>query len=127
MEKIWRSALVEEMLARAAADAARPEGLAPQYGWQSGPPAAGYKLSDAQAQAILELRLQRLTGLEQEKITGEYREVMAADRRPARRARQAGAGDESGRATSSRRSATSSATSAVPRSSRRASICRSRT
>jgi DNA gyrase subunit A len=78
MEKMWRSALVEEMLARAAADAARPEGLAPEYGWQSGlgPTAAGYKLSDAQAQAILELRLQRLTGLEQEKITGEYREVM---------------------------------------------------
>jgi DNA gyrase subunit A len=78
MAKIWRSALVEEMLARAAADAARPEGLAPEYGWQSrsGSTAAGYKLSDAQAQAILELRLQRLTGLEQEKITGEYREVM---------------------------------------------------
>ncbi len=78
METIWRSALVEEMLARAAADAARPEGLAPEYGWQSGSgsTAAGYKLSDAQAQAILELRLQRLTGLEQEKITGEYREVM---------------------------------------------------
>jgi DNA gyrase subunit A len=78
MAKIWRSALVEEMLARAAADAARPEGLAPEYGWQSGSgsTAAGYKLSDAQAQAILELRLQRLTGLEQEKITSEYREVM---------------------------------------------------
>jgi DNA gyrase subunit A len=76
MEKIWRSALVEEMLARAAADAARPEGLAPEFGWQAGS-MAGYKLSDAQAQAILELRLQRLTGLEQEKITGEYREVMA--------------------------------------------------
>jgi DNA gyrase subunit A len=78
MEKIWRSGLVEEMLARAAADAARPEGLAPEYGWQaaSGSAAGGYKLSDAQAQAILELRLQRLTGLEQEKITGEYREVM---------------------------------------------------
>jgi DNA gyrase subunit A len=78
MAKTWRSALVEEMLARAAADAARPEGLAPEYGWQSGSgsTAAGYKLSDAQAQAILELRLQRLTGLEQEKITGEYREVM---------------------------------------------------
>ena len=78
MARIWRSALVEEMLARAAADAARPEGLAPEYGWQSGSgsTAAGYKLSDAQAQAILELRLQRLTGLEQEKITSEYREVM---------------------------------------------------
>ena len=78
MEKMWRSALVEEMLARAAADAARPEGLAHEYGWQSGSgsTAAGYRLSDAQAQAILELRLQRLTGLEQQKITGEYREVM---------------------------------------------------
>jgi DNA gyrase subunit A len=78
MAKRWRSALVEEMLARAAADAARPEGLAPEYGWHSGSSstAAGYTLSDAQAQAILELRLQRLTGLEQEKITGEYREVM---------------------------------------------------
>ena len=78
MEKTWRSALVEEMLARAAADAARPEGLAREYGWQSGSASTptGYKLSDAQAQAILELRLQRLTGLEQEKITGEYREVM---------------------------------------------------
>ena len=49
----------------------------------------GYRLSDAQAQAILELRLQRLTGLEQDKITGEYREVMDADRRPARHPRQA--------------------------------------
>ncbi len=76
MARTWRSALVEEMLARSAADAARPEGLAPEYGWQERGPARGYRLSEAQAQAILELRLQRLTGLEQEKITGEYREVM---------------------------------------------------
>src|SRR5215467_7742918 len=76
MGKVWRSALVEEMLKRAAADAVRPEGLAPEYGWQGAAKPAGYRLSDAQAQAILELRLQRLTGLEQEKITGEYREVM---------------------------------------------------
>ncbi|HXX83027.1 MAG TPA: DNA gyrase subunit A [Casimicrobiaceae bacterium] len=76
MAKVWRSALVEEMLKRAAADAARPEGLAAEYGWQGAAKPAGYRLSDAQAQAILELRLQRLTGLEQEKITGEYREVM---------------------------------------------------
>ncbi|MEP6996953.1 MAG: DNA gyrase subunit A [Betaproteobacteria bacterium] len=75
MARTWRSALVEEMLTRSAADAARPEGLAPEYGWQQRP-AQGYRLSDTQAQAILELRLQRLTGLEQEKITGEYREVM---------------------------------------------------
>src|SRR5438034_9136844 len=72
MAKTWRSSVVEEMLKRALADASRPEGLPPEYGWH----ADGYRLSDAQAQAILELRLQRLTGLEQEKITGEYREVM---------------------------------------------------
>src|SRR4051812_20467980 len=72
MGKTWRSAVVEEMLKRALADASRPEGLPPDFGWQQ----AGYRLSDGQAQAILELRLQRLTGLEQEKITSEYREVM---------------------------------------------------
>jgi DNA gyrase subunit A len=77
MAKIWRSGLVEEMLQRAAADAARPEGLAPEFGWQPKAQPPGYKLSDGQAQAILELRLQRLTGLEQDKITAEYREVMA--------------------------------------------------
>ena len=73
MSRIWRSALVEEMVNRAEAGAARPEGLAAHYGWH----AEGYRLSDAQAQAILELRLQRLTGLEQEKIFGEYKDVMA--------------------------------------------------
>ena len=72
MARIWRSALVEEMLARALADSYRPDGLAPEYGLS----AQGYRLSDAQAQAILELRLQRLTGLEQDKIVTEYREVM---------------------------------------------------
>jgi DNA gyrase subunit A len=76
MARTWRSALVEDMLTRSAADAARPEGLAPEYGWQQHGSPRGYRLSEAQAQAILELRLQRLTGLEQEKITGEYREVM---------------------------------------------------
>jgi DNA gyrase subunit A len=75
MGRVWRSALVEQMLQRAAADASRPESLAPEFGWQDGPD-GGYRLSDAQAQAILELRLQRLTGLEQDKILGEYREVM---------------------------------------------------
>jgi len=75
MAKTWRSPLVEEMLHRAAADAARPEGLPLEFGWQD--KAHGYRLSDTQAQAILELRLQRLTGLEQDKIFAEYREVMA--------------------------------------------------
>ncbi|ENO90142.1 DNA gyrase subunit A [Thauera linaloolentis] len=72
MERTWRSPLVEEMLSRAMADSYRPEGLDPQFGLS----AQGYRLSEVQAQAILELRLQRLTGLEQDKIVGEYREVM---------------------------------------------------
>ncbi|MDR2261728.1 MAG: DNA gyrase subunit A [Azoarcus sp.] len=72
MTRVWRSALVEEMLARAMADSFRPEGLAAEFGLS----AQGYRLSDAQTQAILELRLQRLTGLEQDKIVAEYREVM---------------------------------------------------
>ena len=76
MAKRWRSALVEDMLKRAAAEAARPEGLAPEFGWRADASSRGYNLSDAQAQAILELRLQRLTGLEQGKITSEYKEVM---------------------------------------------------
>ncbi|TSA52044.1 MAG: DNA gyrase subunit A, partial [Nitrosomonadaceae bacterium] len=74
MAKVWRSKLVEEMLARAAVDAKafRPDGLAAEFGLSK----KGYRLSDAQAQAILELRLQRLTGLEQDKIVNEYKEVM---------------------------------------------------
>jgi DNA gyrase subunit A len=76
MAKPWRSALVEAMLARAegnaSGDAYRPMGLAPEFGLHK----KGYFLSDVQAQAILDLRLQRLTGLEQDKIVGEYKEVM---------------------------------------------------
>ncbi len=72
LARIWRSPLVEEMLARGSADLYRPEGLAPEYGLS----AQGYRLSETQAQAILELRLQRLTGLEQDKIVDEYREIM---------------------------------------------------
>jgi len=72
MARTWRSTLVEEMLSRAAAEASRPEGLAPEFGMST----RGYLLSDTQAQAILELRLQRLTGLEQDKIVNEYKEVM---------------------------------------------------
>ncbi|MDO9450487.1 MAG: DNA gyrase C-terminal beta-propeller domain-containing protein, partial [Rugosibacter sp.] len=73
MGRIWRSELVEGMLERTSAEASRPDGLAPEFGMSPD----GYLLSDAQAQAILELRLQRLTGLEQDKIVSEYREVMA--------------------------------------------------
>ncbi|MEI8385418.1 MAG: DNA gyrase subunit A [Nitrosomonadaceae bacterium] len=74
MAKVWRSKLVEEMLARTTIDAKsfRPDGLAPEFGLSK----KGYRLSDAQVQAILELRLQRLTGLEQDKIVSEYKEVM---------------------------------------------------
>ena len=75
MARSWRSSLVEDMLSRVS-DASRPDGLAPEFGLVGTGDSRGYFLSDAQAQAILELRLQRLTGLEQDKIVGEYREVM---------------------------------------------------
>ena len=70
--RLWRSVLVEQMLARADSARFRPEGLSREFGLQEG----GYRLSEVQAQRILEMQLQRLTGLEQDKITGEYREVM---------------------------------------------------
>jgi DNA gyrase subunit A len=72
MGREWRSPLVEEMLARVAGDAGRPEWLSADFGLK----ASGYRLSDTQAQAILDMRLQRLTGLEQDKLSAEYREVM---------------------------------------------------
>jgi DNA gyrase subunit A len=72
MAKSWKSPVVEEMLKRAAADASRPEGLGTQFGLQK----TGYRLSDAQAQAILEMRLARLTGLEQDKIVAEYKQLI---------------------------------------------------
>ncbi len=74
LARTWRSQLVAEMLSRAIADsnALRPDGLDSTFGLQQ----QGYRLSDAQAQAILELRLQRLTGLEQEKIVSEYKEII---------------------------------------------------
>ena len=72
MAHAWKSPVVEEMLKRAAADASRPEGLSVDFGLQP----QGYKLSDVQAQEILQMRLQRLTGLEQDKIVTEYKEVI---------------------------------------------------
>ncbi len=72
MERAWRSPLVEEMLRRASTDSSRPIGLSVQFGLKD----SGYMLSDVQAQAILEMRLQRLTGLEQDKIVAEYRELI---------------------------------------------------
>jgi DNA gyrase subunit A len=72
--RTWNSELVKEMLARVAGghEQYRPEGLAIEFGLKP----EGYRLSEEQAQAILELRLQRLTGLEQDKIRDEYKEVM---------------------------------------------------
>jgi DNA gyrase subunit A len=75
MARSWRSSLVEDMLSRVS-DASRPDGLLPEFGLVGEGKTRGYRLSDAQTQAILELRLQRLTGLEQDKIVGEYRDVM---------------------------------------------------
>ena len=72
MGRLWHSPTVAEMLARAALDATRPDGLGIEYGLSQ----SGYLLSEAQAQAILELRLQRLTGLERDKIVGDYAELL---------------------------------------------------
>jgi DNA gyrase subunit A len=73
MSRTWRSPLVEQMLQRAAAEQFRPEALPKEFGFSP----QGYRLSDVQAQRILEMQLQRLTGLEQDKILSEYREVIA--------------------------------------------------
>ncbi|MEX2524575.1 MAG: DNA gyrase subunit A [Gammaproteobacteria bacterium] len=72
LDRNWSPGLVTDMLARAGADASRPEELPEGYGMVDD----GYRLSDAQAQAILDLRLQKLTGLEQDKIIKEYEEVL---------------------------------------------------
>jgi DNA gyrase subunit A len=74
LARAWDSGLVKDMLSRVSGghEQYRPLELAPEFGLKPD----GYHLSDAQAQAILELRLQRLTGLEQDKIRDEYREVM---------------------------------------------------
>ncbi len=81
MARSWDSQLVREMLTRTRADGAtvsaddyRPESLDRAYGLQKD---GLYRLSDTQAQEILQMRLQRLTGLEQDKIVAEYKEVMA--------------------------------------------------
>jgi DNA gyrase subunit A len=79
MARSWDSSVVREMLARTGDDnigginAFRPENLPRHYGLQSD---GLYKLSDDQAQEILQMRLQRLTGLEQDKIVNEYKDVM---------------------------------------------------
>jgi DNA gyrase subunit A len=72
LERLWEPGVVVAMLERAGADASRPLDLAQIYGLQP----EGYRLSEAQAQAILDLRLHRLTGLEQDKIINEYKELL---------------------------------------------------
>jgi DNA gyrase subunit A len=70
----WPAGIVPELLARAGSVSTRPSGLAADLGLTE----AGYHLSEAQAQAILDMRLNRLTGLEQEKIVSEYRELLGS-------------------------------------------------
>ncbi len=76
MQRDWSAGVAGEMLARAGSDlsAYKPEGLEPHWGLHG----STYRLSDVQAQEILQMRLQRLTGLEQDKIVQEYREVIEA-------------------------------------------------
>jgi len=68
----WDPGIVSQMLARTGAESSRPEDLADAYGLHEGE----YRLSPQQAQAILELRLHRLTALEQDKITEEYGSIL---------------------------------------------------
>jgi len=72
MQREWKSNVVSTMLKKGDTTQYRPEGLLSVYGLKEN----GYKLSDIQAQEILQMRLQRLTGLEQDKIVNEYKEIM---------------------------------------------------
>ena len=75
LAKTWHSGAVPQMLARAGDISTRPSGLAAEFG-VTGADGRGYKLSETQAQAILDMRLHRLTGLEQDKIIAEYQELL---------------------------------------------------
>jgi DNA gyrase subunit A len=72
MARTWTSGVVPQMLERAGAIQTRPDGLASEFGLHDGQ----YRLSEVQAQAILDLRLHRLTGLEQDKILSEYGQLL---------------------------------------------------
>lgn len=70
---LWKpSSIIKKMLRQTDVGASRPEGLAPEFGLIK----TGYRLSEAQVQAILELRLHRLTGLEQGKILDEFQQLL---------------------------------------------------
>ncbi|HTU65499.1 MAG TPA: DNA gyrase subunit A [Steroidobacteraceae bacterium] len=75
MSRHWKSGAVPAMLARAGEISTRPQGLATEFGLLGD--GGSYKLSDTQAQAILDMRLHRLTGLEQDKIISEFQELLA--------------------------------------------------
>jgi len=73
LDRAWEPGIVAALLSRADTLRSRPQNLAPEYGMSE----HGYRLSPAQAQAILDLRLHRLTALEQDKIVDEYKELLA--------------------------------------------------
>lgn len=72
MAEVWEPGAVTAMLEKAGTTDTRPDALAEGFGLSE----AGYRLSEVQAQAILDLRLHRLTGLEQEKILSEYKDIL---------------------------------------------------
>ena len=72
LSRSWKADIVLEMLERGNADTARPADLDPRYGLKED----GYWLTDVQVKAILDLQLHRLTGLEKDKILGEYKELL---------------------------------------------------
>jgi DNA gyrase subunit A len=74
LARSWPPGIVTELLARAGAISTRPQALADEFGLH----ALSYRLSEVQAQAILDMRLHRLTGLEQDKIIAEYKELLAS-------------------------------------------------
>jgi len=72
LTRLWEPGLVRAMLGQGGAETSRPENLELEYGLQE----KGYQLSPVQAQEILNMRLHRLTGLEQEKLTKEYEDIL---------------------------------------------------
>jgi DNA gyrase subunit A len=74
LERLWVADKIKPMLERTGANTSRPESLAVEFGMQS----EGYRLSEIQAQAILDMRLHRLTSLEQDKIINEYQDLLLA-------------------------------------------------
>ena len=74
MERSWRPGVAAQLLEKAGSRITRPDDLPPEYGLL----AEGYHLSEIQARAILDMPLQRLTGLEQGKIIKEYEELLSA-------------------------------------------------